>query len=319
MRERIVITGAASLLPEQLRHQEGRNNTSLTTTFSLDRQTEHRRQTMVSTQLLQLCQLLFRDAGLNGINAAGEETGLISGAYYGCMNVTQDILATLRQKGPRGVDAIEFAKATHSFPLSAISIAFSLLGPAVAVVSDELASMDALIMAQDWLLAGRCQRVIVVGYEHFSPLLQAHLQQLTSEGHYCDNMSVVLLETENSALARGATVLAEVLGLKRFSASVENMTQQWGNQLQQLGAGSETCRVLSVSSPQPAARSFERMMSCHYAQSQHHISSKAPQVLGATAVMHLVRMVQGSLGGEWVVNTFATSGGGMLHLQLGAR
>ncbi len=315
MKEKIVITGAVSLLPDL----EARNGSGLTTTiFSARETTELRRQTLVSTQLLQLCRQLFHEAGLDDVSVAGEDTGLISGAYYGCMSVTQDILTSLHQKGPRGVDAIEFAKATHSFPLSAASIAFSLLGPAAAVVSGELASMDALIMAQDWLLAGRCQRVIVVGYEHFSPLLQAHLQQIASDGHYCDNMSVVLLETENSALARGAPVLAEVLGLKRFSGSLACMVRQWGRELQQRGAGSETCRVLSVSSPQPAARSFERVITRHYTQSQHDLGSKTPQVLGAMAVMQLVRVVQASLGGEWVMNTFATTGGGMLHLRMDA-
>lgn len=315
MNKRIVITGAASLLPEPLSHWEAENSAGLTVTVSDDSGTTHRRQTVVSTQLLQLCQQLFHETGLDGVNAPGEDTGLISGAHYGCMSKTQDILTALRQKGARGVDAIEFAKATHSFPLSAVSIAFSLLGPAAAVVSDELASMDALIMAQDWLLAGRCQRVIVVGYEHFSPLLQAHLQQFTHEGHYGDSMSVVLLETADSARARGAPILAEVLGLKRFTASSESMLRQWGSQLQQLGAGSDTCRVYSVSSPQPAARALEREISRHYAQSQYHSRSRAPQALGATAVMQLVRMLKASLSGQWVMNTFAAAGGGMLHLQ----
>ncbi|WP_422528895.1 beta-ketoacyl synthase N-terminal-like domain-containing protein [Serratia fonticola] len=317
MMERIVITGTASILPEKIPHLDVENATCRTTTFSSAKEMEHRRQTVVSTQLLQLCQQLFRDAGLDGVNVAGEETGLVSGAYYGCMSVTQGILTTLHQKGPRGVDAIEFAKATHSFPLSAVSIAFSLLGPAAAVVSDELASLDALMMARDWLLAGRCQRVIVAGYEHFSPLLQAHLGHLASEGHYCDNLSVVMLETQSSALARGAVIRAEVLGLRRFSGSLEKMTRQWGTELQQLGTGTEACHVLSVSSPQPAARSLEQAIGSHYSRS-HHQRSEAPQVLGATAVLQLANMVQAPLAGEWVLNTFATAGGGMLHLRLDA-
>ncbi|MDF7679149.1 beta-ketoacyl synthase N-terminal-like domain-containing protein [Enterobacteriaceae bacterium ESL0689] len=307
MTERIVITGAISLLPEPLSHKE---------TCDRPREIKHRRQTAASAQLLQLCQQLFHDAGLDNISTAGEETGLVSGACYGCMSVTQNILTTLREKGPRAVDAIEFAKATHSFPLSAISIEFSLLGPAAAVVSGELAAMDALMMARDWLLAERCQRVIVVGYESFSPLLQAHRQQTSGDGHDSDHMNVLLLETESSARARDARVLAEVLGLKRFSGSHASMVQRWVNELQHAGAGSEACRILSISAPQSAAESLQQDIDRHYAPSPDAIHCGSRQLSGTTTIMQLAEMIRASLSGEWILNTFAAAEGAMIHLRL---
>lgn len=310
-----MITGATSLLPEQVCQQAIDGATGKAITFPRIETAERKRQTPASSMILYLCQQLFLQAGLEGSAINGEQTGLVSGAYYGCMSITQGILTALRQKGPRGVDAIEFAKSTHSFPLSAASIEFSLLGPAAAVVSGELASLDALIMARDWLLAGRCQRVIVVGYEHFSPLLQAHLPHIAGEGNYCDNMSVVMLETQGSVLARGAPVFAELLALRRFSGSVANMARQWGEVMHQVKLAQEECRFLSASTSQPAALMLEQAVAHYRKDSQPVYDHEISQVLGATTVTQLVASLKATTGREWVLNSFAPGGGGMIHLR----
>jgi hypothetical protein len=321
MMQSIVITGAASLLPEQTSHLYVEDIASPVMTFSAIETIEHKRQTMLSAQLLQLCQRLFHQAGWDADSLAGEETGLVSGAYYGCMSTTQEILTALRQKGPRGIDAIEFAKSTHSFPLSAASIAFSLLGPTAAVVSGECASLDALIMAQDWLRAGRCKQVIVVGYEHFSPLLQAHVQHQGIPGRYGDSLSVVMLETQSNALARSAPVIAELVGLRRFSGSAESVTRCWRAALHQIALSKEACSMHFLGSLQPAAKALEQTVTRDYRQFQRDLCSELPQALGAAAVMQLATLLQAPIrntGREWALNTFAAGGGGMIHLRLEA-
>lgn len=310
-----MITGATTHLQQQTCQQNAAGSVGKSITFPYTDTVERKRQTPASNMLLHLCQQLFLQTGVEDAAMFGAQTGLVSGAYYGCMSITQGILTALRQKGPRGVDAIEFAKSTHSFPLSAASIEFALLGPAAAVVSGELASLEALIMARDWLLAGRCQRVIVVGYEYLSPLLHTHLPHIGGDADYSDNMSVALLETKASALSRGAPVLAELIRLRRFSGPLANMARQWGTAIQQIELGNEACRFLSASTLQADAVTLEQAVAENCKSSQLALRSEMQRFLGATTVMQLVASLNAPTACEWVLNSFAPGGGGMIHLR----
>ncbi|QCT20302.1 hypothetical protein FEM41_11905 [Jejubacter calystegiae] len=328
MKERIVFTGAVKLLPQPVvAANHCRENTSVIR-FTDDEELlalshQSKRQTLLSMLLNQQCERLFQQAGLGIDDIRGTDTGLVSGSYYGCMSTTQNISDALWQKGPRGVDVIEFAKATHSFPLSAASIEFTLLGPTAAVVSGEFAGLDALMMANDWLLSGRCQRVIVVGYEHFSPLLEEHLREITGEeqaGLYSDNLSILLLETYSSAVARQASVMAELLQVIRLGGSLATLPARWQKIAASWPQGDAAINVLTNHSPHPGARQLEEeVLGGYSAGFRRHSVQDLPQALGACPLLQLAHFFLSSpdIKGEYLLHHFTANGAAGVRFNLG--
>lgn len=314
-----MITGTATMQPEhKFLREEGDANRPVMTFSDVQLATTLKRQTPLSALLCGLCEEMFERALLSPTEAFGNETGLVSGAYYGCMGVTQEILATLREKGPRGIDAIEFAKATHSFPLSAVSIAFKLHGPAAAAVSGELASLDALIMACDWLQARRCERVLVVGYEQYSPLLQAHVQHLDARSYFSDSLSIVMLETQRSAHGRGAPILAELSCVVPLSGDQKKVLSQCQQALQRFHIPHNECAIHASSTLHPVAQQLMQQV-CEGYSSPHerYPTSPLPQLMGAATVCQLASLAGARPDNieHWLLHTFTEKGGGMIHLR----
>lgn len=157
-------------------------------------------------------QRLFGQANLTLDDRVGAVTGLVSGSRYGC-SIVYDMHRRLRESGPRGVDAVGFAQATHNYPISACAIEFGLKGPLAALVSSPAAGMEALVCASDWLREGRCKRVIVAAYEDFDGMVTEHLKLARNgAGAMREAMALICMETADVAAARQAPVLAELRG-----------------------------------------------------------------------------------------------------------
>ncbi len=175
--------------------------------FETHRKAERGRHTKVSYRLCQMVDRLLADAGLTRDQISGPSTALISGSNYGCSQVFE-MHRRLRKHGPRGIDAVRFAQATHNYPVSACAIEYGLMGPCLAVVSTETAGMDALHCAYDWITDERCDRAIVVGFEDFSSPTGEHVCARAKDapaGHaVSEAMVMVMLERQSTAQARGA-------------------------------------------------------------------------------------------------------------------
>jgi len=185
--------------------------------FSIRRLPEEvpdRRHTGPSSRLARLIGQLATEAGLALGDLAGPATGLVSGSRYGC-SLVADMHRRLRDLGPRGIDAVGFAQATHNFPVSACAIDYGIQGPGIALVSSLAAGMEALTCGRDWLREGRCDRVIVAAFEDLQGPAAAHVELLASPHAppVHEAMALVLLERGCVARARGAPVLAELAGL----------------------------------------------------------------------------------------------------------
>ncbi|MFW2543788.1 beta-ketoacyl synthase N-terminal-like domain-containing protein [Primorskyibacter sp. 2E107] len=170
-----------------------------------DARTSRGRHTRVSHRLDRMIARVLTQAGLSRAAIAGPRTGLISGSHYGCSQVFE-MHFRLRRKGPRGVDPVSFAQATHNYPVSAAAIEYGIEGPCLAAVSLEAAGLDALQIAMDWLNEGRCDRVLVAAYEDFAPPIADHLSaraQSTPGKAFGEAMVLLLLERERDVLARG--------------------------------------------------------------------------------------------------------------------
>ncbi|WP_175500638.1 beta-ketoacyl synthase N-terminal-like domain-containing protein [Litoreibacter janthinus] len=155
-----------------------------------------------------MIEKLLKEAGLTKEEVSGPRTALISGSKYGCSQVFE-IHRRLRKHGPRGIDAVRFAQATHNFPVSTCAIEYGLMGPCLAIVSTETAGMDALLCAHDWITDDRCDRAIVVGFEDFSSPTGEHVcaqaKDAPSGQSVSEAMVMVLLERQSCAKARGVS------------------------------------------------------------------------------------------------------------------
>jgi 3-oxoacyl-(acyl-carrier-protein) synthase len=192
--------------------------------FHLPQEVPEGRHTVPSQRMARLIAALAAKAGLPEDGFAGPDTGIVSGSRYGCALVF-DMNRRLRQGGPRGIDAVGFAQATHSFPLSACAIDFGIQGPGLAFVSSQAAGMEALQCARDWLVEGRCERVIVAGFEDLHGPAAAHLAQIQAPGAapVHEAMALILLERADSAAARGAPVLAQLRGTAILRAGADDL------------------------------------------------------------------------------------------------
>ncbi len=192
-----------------------------------DVQTQRSRHTRLSLRLSQIIERLAERAGLTTEEMAGPDTGIISGSSFGCASVLDGIRQQLDEKGPRGVDPIKFAQATHSYPLSANAIIYQLQGPCAAIVSSDAAGLEALTCASDWLNDHRCKRVIVVAYEDFDdPVASAISARDRLNGRIGDvteTMVAILLETSSTAMCRVASPMARIVGRSSFGAVMTRM------------------------------------------------------------------------------------------------
>jgi 3-oxoacyl-(acyl-carrier-protein) synthase len=171
------------------------------------------RHTIPSQRMARMIETLAERAGLTPVSFMGPATGIVSGSRYGC-SLVFEMNRRLRKHGPRGIDAVGFAQATHSFPVSACSIDFGIQGPGVAFVSSYAAGMEALLCAQDWLREGRCDQVIVAGFEDLHGPASSHLSEVCAPigSAIHEAMALILLERGPTARARRAPILAELRG-----------------------------------------------------------------------------------------------------------
>jgi hypothetical protein len=171
--------------------------------FEADIAASKARMTRPSHRLTALIRRLCTEARLPLAELRGPGTGLVSGSQFGCAQV-YEMHSRLLRHGARGVDAVRFAQATHSYPVSAAAIEFGLQGPCLAVVSGGQAGADAMTCASDWLREARCDRVLVAAYEDFSPPLTTYLQQqVTPDVLFGEAMVLLLLERQKDAQSRG--------------------------------------------------------------------------------------------------------------------
>lgn len=182
------------------------------------------RHTGVSYRLSAMVKRLIEQAELNPAQISGVKTGLVSGSSYGCSMVFE-MHRKLRELGPRGIDAVRFAQATHSYPVSTCAIEYGLKGPSLALVSCEAAGMEALMCAHDWITENRCERVIVAAYEDIASPIHEHILHSFAGNHAGNTvreaMVLILVERKSAALERGGKILAELTGMATINRNAD--------------------------------------------------------------------------------------------------
>ncbi|MCB5166102.1 beta-ketoacyl-ACP synthase II [Streptomyces bambusae] len=175
----------------------------------------------------------MEQAGLGPEGTTGRRTGVLIGTGYGPVTSVGRHLAALEEHGPRRVSP--FAQITGAMDSAAceIGFAYGATGPTRALSTACASGADAIGEAAQWIRHGTVDVAIAGGAEHIFTRLElassnnAHAlstrtgaPQQASRPFDADRdgfvmsagAGVLVLESEEHALARGATVLAELAG-----------------------------------------------------------------------------------------------------------
>lgn len=186
-----------------------------------------------ATQLaLVAAREAVRDAHLE-ISAEPDEIGVCIGSGIGGIEVIEEATRTLDRRGPRRVSPFAASAALIDTAPGTIAIDLGARGPNAGVVSACASSADAIGQATLWLRQGVAQVVLAGGTEAgitaTGIAMFAATRALSTRNHdpqhasrpfdrdrdgfvAAEGATVLVLEEREHALARGATIHAEVLG-----------------------------------------------------------------------------------------------------------
>ncbi|WHT18320.1 beta-ketoacyl-ACP synthase II [Crossiella sp. CA-258035] len=160
-------------------------------------------------------------------------TGVLLGTGYGAMKYMQDSVKLLQEKGGRAVGAYQAITGAHDSPTGEVSLMFGAAGPTLAISAACATGTDAIGTATRWIQYGEADVVIAGGTEmSVTPLDIASSSNARALSRRNDDperasrpfdaerdgfimaagAGVVVLESLDHALRRGAPILAEVAG-----------------------------------------------------------------------------------------------------------
>ncbi len=194
---------------------------------SLDRATK---------MLIVAAKHALEDAGLKREGAfaglAKERIGICAATAYGALDSVTEINRVAELEHPRYLNPSRFPNTVINAAAGYVSIWEELEGPNVTVVDGNCGGADALLSAETHLRCGRADALLAGGFEVLNEPLYLACRKLGAlqEGEPSapdaraaglrlgEGAALMVLETRAAAAARGAEVLAEVLG---FGAAFE--------------------------------------------------------------------------------------------------
>lgn len=163
----------------------------------------------------------------------GHRVGALIGSGYGPMKSITEQVESMLAKGPRGVSPFAPVTAAIDSAAGEISLAFGVAGPTRAMSSACASGTDAIGEAARWIRNGVVDAVITGGAEHIltrmdmagsgnAKALSTRTDAPTEASRPFDEdrdgfvmsagAGIMILESEEHAKARGATILAEIAG-----------------------------------------------------------------------------------------------------------
>ena len=184
-------------------------------------------------------------AGAMALEGAGfDREGLGDGALavalataFGTARYAEELVKAILTQGPEAASPFHFSESVANAPAAQVAIANRGLGANVAITQRESGPLQAVALAAREVGSGRSQRALAGSSDEINPLVHAVLDRFRAlaragrhgeEGELgrpfgrrrngfvaAEGASVLLLEGESAAAARGAPVLATVVATAR--------------------------------------------------------------------------------------------------------
>ncbi|MDP9151851.1 MAG: beta-ketoacyl-[acyl-carrier-protein] synthase family protein, partial [Myxococcota bacterium] len=148
--------------------------------------------------------------------AAADETGIVLGNAFGNVDACAGFLRRVIDRGPRAASPAEFPNLVPSSPVGHVSIYLGLRGPVFATAALGASGESAFAQAALLVATGEAAQMVAASVEPKSPLIESVFAPLFPQaeprlgGARTDVAAALVVETEGSARARGAQVLARV-------------------------------------------------------------------------------------------------------------
>jgi 3-oxoacyl-[acyl-carrier-protein] synthase II len=182
--------------------------------------------------------------------------GVLIATGVGGLQTLEEQIWTYHEKGPRRVSPFLVPMMMSNAGAAAVSMKYGWQGPCYPVVTACAASLHAIGQAADLIRLGRCDAVLTGGTEAaMTPVgMQGftNMTAMSTSGNsrpfdvrrdgfmIAEGAAVLMLEDYDRAVARGATILAEVLGAAN-TADAHHITAPAPG-----GAGAVACMELAL-------------------------------------------------------------------------
>jgi 3-oxoacyl-[acyl-carrier-protein] synthase II len=191
-----------------------------------------RRMSGPSKLAVAAARMAVDDGGLDQAAPGWDETGVVISTAFGPTDFTERLLRSIGSDGPETASPSHFTESVANAPAAQIAIECHARGPNVTVTQREAGAVIAFGRAAAEIAEGRAPRVLTGSVEEITPLLHALLDRFGALARATpyrpeaarpfdrgrsgmlagEGATVLLLESESSAVARGARVLARVRG-----------------------------------------------------------------------------------------------------------
>jgi 3-oxoacyl-[acyl-carrier-protein] synthase II len=170
-------------------------------------------------RLSRVCQLTVAATRLALADAElppGESLGLVVGTEFGDLRSTVEFADGYLDRGPAGLSALLFPNTVMNTMAAATAIAVGAREATLTLNAPGVAGELAVARAVASIAAGRAQHVIAGGVDELDTLRSRMLRELgTIDDARSEGATLLVLESEPAARARGARILAEIRGVAR--------------------------------------------------------------------------------------------------------
>jgi len=204
-----------------------------------------RRAALVSRFALVAAKLALKDAGFNAAPGGleGMRTGVVSGITHGALNFSCEFHKSYMEEGPAGASPALFSDSVLNATTGSLSLAFSARGPSHTLIGDSPVGLQALRLGSMLIASKKTQICMVAASEVFEEILAfsysrlGHISGRAPSFNAGEGSAVLILESLEAALERGAMPLAEVGGCSVSTGKdlVSSLTKTCADSLKNAG------------------------------------------------------------------------------------